>query len=94
MYDKDECTHMNQKQIGKFISATRRQKVMILTQRVLCLQFKLDIFTSNWKTTSSDLFHVVLFNNTSHNVYYVICEERSRMVSSMVFELQLNFESF
>ena len=52
---------MNQKQIGKFISATRRQKVMILTQRVLCLQFKLDIFTSNWKTTSSDLFYIIFF---------------------------------
>ena len=61
MYDKDEGTHMNQKQIGKFISAMGRQKVMILTQRVLCLQFKLDIFTSNWETTSSDLFYVIFF---------------------------------
>ena len=43
MYDKDEGTHMNQKQIGKFISATGRQKELTQAQRVLCLQFKLDI---------------------------------------------------
>ena len=31
---------------------------------------------------------------SSHNVYYVICKERRRMVSFMVVELQPVFESF